>query len=232
MASKFWQGFAGTMGGIMDERRMADAEMQKQRALKELEKEFGMEIVDPGLTTVEGNVEVRYNKYGTKISERPLSPEEIAARQADLDKTKADARRASIGADLDEKKFSTYDEDRQLALDEAASIREAREAGTAQGWARIGLDRERLSREDKDNADAVVAALSAVHGVGGVSSGEAMIQQFRRELASATDENERKMIIAEWKGTAQRLAGEQQFSRQKELRGGNMFQSLDPGAGR
>lgn len=209
MASSFWGGFARTM---LDDRREDDkrkADFDREKNLLELRKKYEAEIVDSQQTQIEGNMEVGYNKFGTKIYERVLSPERLAERKAKLDAANAEARRAGALAGTAEAELRDYDVDKKLERSERQSIQAAREAQTAQGWTRIAQDNERLSldRETRSdmNRDEVTAILMEAGDEGDVSA-MSLLDQYDMEFEQAKDKAERSRVIAKYKGLArQRL---------------------------
>ena len=223
MASAFWGGFADTYGGIMDEKRQAnlsaETEAKKQRMLKELEKEFGQEIIDNSLTRVEGNEEVRYNKYGTEVSRRPLSAAEIEQRDLGTRKVRADVTSAEAGAEVAGLERDNYEEDRifNRSLQQGQLDLQRANVGIAQQ--RLELEKQKLSPAADQAANEIVSALYAADGTGGVNSGAGLAQAFMADLDAAVSESAKLQVIAQWRGKAAALQGQQKFERDKTLRG-------------
>lgn len=226
MASAFWGGFASSLKGRLDQQYTQDLEMQKARALKELEKEFGAEIVDPQLTRTVGNKEVFYNKYGNKVYERDLSPEEVETNKLKMDKGRLEVEGLEFDVEVKGKDASFYDADRQRALDEADSVRAAREAGVAQGWERVRLDRGRLGGDLNKQANAVIQKLYRVQGANGVNSPERMVETFRAALAGAATPEEKAQVIAQWDGTADGLMDTRNQQWRADGSGGSDLQEM------
>lgn len=188
MANAFWGGFASSLKGRMDADYESELELKRQRALKELEKEYGREVIDSALTVIEGNEEVRYNKYGEPISRRPLSPQEIEIRDATTGKVKAEGRRALAEAGKSEAEAEYTP--RRLALDERqaeASIASSRASAAA---AMGGLDLRRQEMEHNisekeqqkvDEAEQLIWAASQSDD----ASARSKAELFQAELAGA-----------------------------------------------
>jgi hypothetical protein len=205
MASAFWGGFADTLKDIRLEDRAGEKEMERQDALMRMKEKYQAKIVDSQQTTIEGTTEVRRNQFGDVISRRELSPEEADARKAQLAKTQADAARSTAEAGISAKSLETFDDDRRVRLEESASVRAAREANVAQGWAgvanaskRLSLDEARLGRAE---ADLVTSTLFEAGDLGDVSA-MSLLEEYDRELTQATDEKQRQRVIAKYLGTA------------------------------
>ena len=208
MASAFFAGFADTLKDIRLDDRKRTRDLEDADALQRLKKKYESEIVDNQATRIVGSDEIRYNKFGDEISRRTLSPEELSARKAELAKTEADARKAGAEADMSVKDRDFYDEDRSLDVEEKRSIRAAREAGVAQGWAGVanstrGLDLQE-ARLNKEGEDEVTALLYEADGAGD-SSAAALQKRYLMRLEQATTKAQKQQIIAEYKGIARNL---------------------------
>lgn len=197
-ANAFWGGFAESLKGRLDQENAIDLDMQREERLQELKKKYEQEIIDSNQTQIVGNEEVRYNKFGTEISRRQLSPEEIAMRKAAVDKTTADARKSVADAGMSEFDYGNREADRQMALDDAASIRAAREAQVQQGWGSLEVQRtrnrddrearvqDRLFQDVQKNYNEVIAALEQVGadalGANGITSPAAEAEVAMAEI--------------------------------------------------
>ncbi len=201
MANAFWGGFAKGLKGRLDQENDLELEMDKEKRLQDLKKKYEAEIIDSQQTQIVGNEEIRYNKYGTEISRRPLSPEEIAVRKAEVGKVTADARRSTTEADMSDYNYGNREEDRKLKLDEYESVRNAREAQTAQGWAGLDIQRERLTPKEEEEVQ-LVEALIYEGGDIDKDSAQALYEAFQVDLGRASTPAERKSIIARYKGQA------------------------------
>ena len=205
MASAFWGGFASTLLDDRLDTQKRSRDLEDNEAIQKMKEKYQAKIVDSQQTTIEGTTEVRRNQFGDMIGRRELSPEEAEARKAALEKTKAETSRSVAEAGVATKDFEFYDANRQLKLDDAASVIAAREATTAQGWAgvanankRLSLDEQRLGRAE---ADLVTSTLFEAGDLGDVSA-MSLLEEYDRELTQAADEKQRQRVIAKYLGTA------------------------------
>lgn len=205
MANAFWSGFAGTMRDSRIKDRDSERDVEREDALMRLKKKYESEIVDSSQTTIEGTAEVRRNKFGDVISQRELSPDELAAKKAQLDKVAADARRAGAEADVSVKDAALYDEDRQLSLEDKKIARDLQReqlniSRGHLGVAQRGLDiRERDAKEAK--ADQVTALFFEAGDLGDASA-MSLVEQYEMELENAPNEAARQRVISKYLGQA------------------------------
>lgn len=206
MASAFWGGFSSTLLDDRLDTQKRSRDMEDNEAIQKMKEKYEARLVDSTQTTIEGTTEVRRNKMGDVIGRRELSPEEAARMKADLGKVEADASRSTSEAGISAKKLQTFDADRQVSLDDAASVRSAREASTSQGWARVANDNKRLSLDEqrlgRAEADMVTTTLFSAGDLGDVSA-LSLLGEYDRELSEAKTEKERQRVIAKYLGTAQ-----------------------------
>lgn len=218
MANAFWGGFASSLKERLDSDFNSEQEFKRQRMLMELKKEFEAEIIDNQLTQIEGNEEVLYNKYGEVLRRRQLSPDQIAARQAELQKVQAEARRAGAEADVKVKDSEFYDDDRKRKLDnEAADNRRADEqVGISRGHLGVAQERLSLDRDNKDEAKdmALDDEIAQIQGMmSAIAQGDKVSDRVRAEAANAdlqaalVSGDKRKI-----RSTIKRIASELQFA--------------------
>lgn len=223
MANAFWGGFARSLKDNIDADMDMERDLAKQDKLEQLKKKYEAEIIDSSQTQVVGNEEVRYNKYGTEISRRALSPEELAMRKAAVDKASADARRSVTEADMSDYQYGNREEDR--ALDRAT-----KQAGVDQGWAHVNIARDRLNRdmtrEEKDRAELVTTTLFEAGDNGDVSA-MALMEQYDMELEAAKDKEDRERVIAKYLGLARNRLMDTKARTQQQYRQGNTPWSLE-----
>lgn len=204
----FLGGFARTLGNSLIKDQDSDRELSRAAQMEELRKKYADELVSPDMTKVEGEEEVFYNARGKELYRRKLSANELAENKAKLDKTTAEGRRAVAEADVASKEATYFDEDRNLSLEDKKLQRQLQQAQVAQGWSRIGLDRERLDydREEKKDLKAyeVIELLNEADGEGD-SSAAALSERYEMRLDAAKDQDERDKIIAEYRGIARNL---------------------------
>jgi hypothetical protein len=213
-----WGGFARSLSDRMNKANdMAAEEAAYSRRKKmemELEKQYGAEVVSR--TAVEGNEEVSYNKYGDKIRSRLLTAEELAERQAALDKTLADARKSKADATVSEVQAEYAPEATRLSLDATrTNIAQSQEAiatsRTTRNLAQRRFDVEVgngnvLPKELQAAVDDVRVMIHTLNG-DGVNTAEGLEKAFEAELNAAIvkkDIDEARRVIARYKGQLNR----------------------------
>jgi len=192
--------------GRMDARHQQEMELKKARALEELRREFEAEILDHNATRIDGEFEIRYNKYGQEISRRRLSPEELEMRQAGLSSKKASGRLAEAQAAVAESEAQFAPERIGLERDRLKADIETSRGNLRVNQARLGLDRENfehLVRQYEDSLSAseekkIGEAEEILYAVGQDpryrATGSSMVEVFRAELEAAIAKKDRRKI--------------------------------------
>lgn len=214
-----WGGVARRLSDRIEKNQDAALEEESYARRKkmemELEKQYGAEVV--ARTAIEGNEEVYYNRYGDRMKSRLLTAEELRLRQAEMDKTLADARSSTADAGLAE--FNLETAPRRLALDEEqtrASIDSSR-ASAAAAMGNLGLARERhawetgggkgLPKNLENGVDEVRTMIHALGASNGINTADGLEQVFEAELNAAKvagDLDEVRRVIARYKGQLSR----------------------------
>lgn len=209
-----WGGFARTLNDNITKDRDAEREeasfAKRARMQKELEKEFAADVI--ARTAIVGDREVMYNSRGDIVTERFLTPEELAEKKAALDKTLADTRAATATAGITEKNLNTYDErfsldkqQTQAAIDSSRASAYASRVNADTNRAQLDLMRASnggLPKELAKEYDEVVTMISATPA-DGINSPEATMQTFEAGVNAALAEgnvNEARRLIAQVKG--------------------------------
>lgn len=199
MASTFVGGFARAVMGRMDARHQQEMELKKARALEELRREFEAEIVDHNATRIDGEFEIRYNKYGQEISRRRLSPEELEMRRAELSSKKASGRLAEAQATVAETEA-------QFAPERIGLERDRLKADIEASRGRLGLDRDSFELQKRKYEDELSAAEERkigeaeeiLYAVGQDpryrATGSSMVEVLRAELEAAIAKKDRRKI--------------------------------------
>lgn len=146
--SDFIGGFAGSLKQNIDRDLNAAKEDERwaarERARMELEKEYAAEVV--ARTAIEGNREVRYNKYGDPVGERDLTPEEIQELTNARLKSGADARAAVAGAGLAEFNLSKAPDAWALDVEGKRATIDAYRDDSDRGWRALDIQERELEQ--------------------------------------------------------------------------------------
>jgi len=199
MASTFVGGFARALMGRMDARHQQEMELKKARALEELRREFEAEIIDHNATRIEGEFEIRYNKYGQEISRRRLSPEELEMRQEELKSKKASGRLAEAQAKVAESEAQFAPERIGLERDRLKADIEASRGNLGINRDRLSLDRRRYEDELSASEEKKIGeAEEILYAVGQDpryrATGSSMVEVLRAELEAAIAKKDRRKI--------------------------------------
>lgn len=156
----------------------------KRRQLEEeLKKKYEGQIIDPSQTRIEGNQEIRYNKYGEKISTRTLSPEEAEARQLELEEKRTKTQRAKAETASAEAEAKYKPRVFESTLESQAASRDASRASAENARGRLSLDQKQYDdRISQAQQDRVNEAEQLIYAVG--NNGDASAAQ-KAELLSA-----------------------------------------------
>lgn len=199
MASTFVGGFARAVMGRMDARHQQEMELKKARLLEELRREFEKEIIDHNATRIDGEFEIRYNKYGQEISRRRLSPEELEMRQAELSSKKASRR-------LTEAQATVAESEAQFAPERIGLERDRLNADIEAARGNLDANRRRIALEERQYEDSLSAAEERkigeaeeiLYAVGQDpryrATGSSMVEVLRAELEAAIAKKDRRKI--------------------------------------
>jgi len=185
--------------GRMDARHQQEMELKKARALEELRREFEAEIIDHNATRIEGEFEIRYNKYGQEISRRRLSPEELEMRQEELKSKKASGRLAEAQAKVAESEAQFAPERIGLERDRLKADIEASRGNLGINRDRLSLDRRRYEDELSASEEKKIGeAEEILYAVGQDpryrATGSSMVEVLRAELEAAIAKKDRRKI--------------------------------------
>lgn len=213
-------GFARSLQGSMAKDSDMRRDLEKQRLLQELKKEYESQIVRADLTTVEGDGaggfrEVRRNQFGDTINERILTPEEAEQRKAELERIKSESRRA--GAMAESAEFQVENQEELLALDmegKRANIEQSRASAAAsrESAENSRFSRRRAAGEDdrklKDEIAELQGTLASIENDGSVSDSalaETLAVKLERAANTIEDPDELRREVLRLKAQAKRI---------------------------